>query len=224
MPAPYTAGQVMDTAAALLNDAQQAIFDYTAQLPFLKMVMRDLDQELTDIGCPINLISEYTYTLAAGLTALPLPESFFLPIKLQEKGTTDTFYSNMDEVSDVTEEDLEQTSILGIWDFRHNDINLVGSTDIRIVNLQYWRLLTELVDEDSLSEVAGAHNYLARKTASYCARYIGGNTTRADALALEAMGSLDLIQSLAIKNKQGIRVRRKPFRRGVGIIHSVRIP
>ena len=59
MPAIYTASDVMDLSAALMNDAIQSLYNYTVQLPFLKMVMRDLDQELTLNGNPINLINDW---------------------------------------------------------------------------------------------------------------------------------------------------------------------
>lgn len=224
MPAPYTAGQCMDLAAVLLNDSQQRLYNYTTQLPFLKSVMDDLDQQYTLNGNPLNLIGEAVIPLALGLIALPLPESFFLPISLQEKGTNDTFYSNMREKPNVDDLNLEQTSTLGFWDFRHNDINFVGSTEARTIKLIYWRFLTELVDEDSLSEIAGAKNYLAHKTAAKCALYIGGNKDRAMMLSAEGEGFLDNLLSLGTKNNQGKRVRRKPFRRGVSTVHSVRIP
>lgn len=224
MPAPYTAGSVMDLSAVLLNDAQQQLYNYTAQLPFLKSVMDDLDQQYTLNGNPLNLIGEAVITLSLGNTSLALPESFFLPISLQEKGSGDTFYSRMTEKSDVTILNLEQSSTLGYWDFRHNDINFIGSTEARTIKLVYWRFLTELVDEDSLSEIAGAKNYLAHKTASKCALYIGGNKDRAAMLAIEGEGFLDTLISLGTKNNQGNRVRRKPFRTGVGNGHYVRIP
>lgn len=225
MPVPYTAGSVMDLAASVyLNDARQKLYNYTVQLPYLKSATEDLDQQATLNGSPINIISEAVITLPEGDIALSLPESFFLPISLQEKGASDTFYSNMTEKPDVTTLDLEQSSTLGFWDFRHNDINFVGATEARTIRLVYWRFLDALVDEDSLVEISGAKNYLAAKTASKCALYIGNNQARATNIAIEAQGFLDTLESLWVKNNQGKRVRRKPFRRGVGTIHTARIP
>lgn len=224
MPAIYTAGNVMDDASALLNDAPQQLYNYTVQLPFLKMAMRDLDQELTLNGNPINLIAETAIPLPVGDVALALPTNFFLPISLMEKGASDQFYSPMIEKADIETLQLSQTDVLGYWDFRHNDINLLGATTIRTVKLIYWRQLDEIIDEDSLAEVGGGRNVLAFRTAAMCAQYIGGNMERANGLNTDAGTSLDHILSLGTKNNQGKRVRRKAFRPGYGNTQSVRIP
>lgn len=212
MPAIYTAGDVMNDASVLLNDARQALFNYSTQLPFLKMVMRDLDQLLTLNENPINLIAEAEIVVLANATALALPSNFFIPISLMEKGSSDTFFSPMTEIADVEKLQVAATTNLGSWDFRHNDINFVGSIVDRTVKLIYWRNLDELIDEDSLSEVSGARNFLSKKTAAMCAQYIGNNTERAGILNADAMASLDLLLSIGTKNNQGKRVRRKPFR------------
>jgi len=225
MPAIYTAADVMNDSASLLNDAQQALYDYTAQLPYLRMVMRDLDQQLTLNGNPINLISEAEIPVLAGVLALTLPASFFLPISLMEKDSSDTFFSPMIEKANVGDLQLSQGTVLGYWDYRHNDINFIGSTQPRIVKLVYWRMLDEIVDEDSLSEIGGCRNVLAFRTAGMCAQYMGGNRERANDLNTDAQLSLDLILSLGSKNNQGKRVRRRPFpRRGPSNIQNVRIP
>lgn len=224
MPASYTAGNVMDLAAALLNDATQKLFNYTAQLPFLKLSMRDLDQDLTLIGNPLNMISEDEIPVAIGALALTLPDDFFLPLALQEKGSSDTYYVNMSEKTDISLLDATQSSTLVYWDFRHNDINFIGSTEARTVKLVYWRQLTELVDENSLSEVSGAQNLLAFRTASLCARHIGGNKAKADDLMVEYIAAMDRIESLTVKNNQGLRKRRRPFRTNRYSTQTVRIP
>lgn len=220
----YTAGDVMDDAAVLLNDAQQNLYDYTVQLPFLRMVMRDLEQQLDLNGNPINLISEAEIAVAAGITALPLPDNFFLPSKLLEKSSTDEFFTPMVEKADVGTLEVEQTDMLTYWDYRHNDINLLGSTVPKTVKLIYWRFLDEIVDEDSLSEISGARNILSHKVASKCARYVGGNKDKANDLNAEAEMSLDVLLSIGVKNNQGRRVRRKAFRVPVRYGIAVRVP
>jgi hypothetical protein len=213
----------MDLSSALLNDATQTLYNYTIQLPFLKMVMEDLDQQLTLNGNPINLISEAEIDVPLGDIALSLPAAFFLPISLMEKGDTDTKFWPMTQRADVTQLQLDQTNVLGYWDFRHNGINFIGSIVDRTVKLTYWRQLAELIDEDSLVEVASAKNMLALKTAALCAENIGGNEQRANRLEARSGIALDTLLSLGTKNNQGIRVRRRPFRIPT-IRQSVRIP
>jgi len=223
MPVIYTAGDVMDDASALLNDANQALYNYTVQLPLLKMVMRDLDQELTLNDNPINLVGEAEIAVAIDARALSLPSNFFLPLKLMEKGDGDEFYQDMTIVSDIRSLQLSQTDVLGYWDFRRNSINFLGATTARTVQLEYWKQLDEIIDEDSLSDVGGARNVLAYKTAAKCARYIARDKERANDLELEGGISLDNLLSLGAKNNQGVRVRRKPFRIS-RIRQTVRIP
>lgn len=204
----------MDLAASLLNDTTKLLYTFAVQIPYLKSANQQLEQELQAQGNQIDLISEAEITVALGQKYLNLPVSFFIPISLMERksGTTDSYIPMM-ERSDVYAPSAEPSSNLSIWDFRHNCINFVGSTEIRQVRLFYYRTLPELVDETSSQEVRGGKNYLSFRTAALCARFIGGNRQRADDLDIQALQHLDLITSIYQKNQQGNRKRRRPFRR-----------
>lgn len=215
MAVAYTAGNVMDTTAALMNDAAKTLFTYTVQLPYLRMAQQELDQQLNLNECPLDLISEYESTVLAGEIALSLPTSFFLPISLKERvsgSNLETDYKPMTEVANVYDLSLEQTTQLVYWDFRHNCINFVGSTVNRQVRLYYWRHATAIVDDGSIESQAGANNFLSYKTAALIARFIRKQDGIADNLELQAAQSLDLLLSVLVKNTQGVRVRRLPFR------------
>jgi len=221
--ATYTAGNVMDDSAVLLNDSSKSIFNYAAQLPYLRMAYRDFDQELSANGVPINLISEQVTTVNSGTNALSLPTSFFLPVSLQEKavGETDNQYAPITEKADINKLQMISQSTLQVWDFRHNCINFIPSTANRVVRLTYWRTLTPIADETSLSEIRGAQSYLAFRTAALCARFIGGENGKSRAIDLnaEAGVAMDRLVGLMIKNTQGTRTRRKPFR-NTSLVHS----
>lgn len=212
--ANFTASNVMDEAAALLNDVSKAIFTYTAQLPYLKLAYRDMDQEFTANEIETNLISEAVISVPAGSSALPLPSSFFLPISLMEKGTGEANdkYVVMEEKRNINDMNMLATSTLGIWDFRHDCINLVASTADRTVRLYYWRTLPVIVDENSFAEIKGGQSYLSFRTAALCAMFIGGNANRASALNSEAEIAINRLIGLMVKNSQGNRTRRKAFR------------
>jgi hypothetical protein len=209
----YTAGSVMDTAAALLNDTAKALYSYTVQIPYLKIANRDLEQELQLTENQIDVISEAEIVVSANAISLALPTSFFLPIKLMEKASGDTFYSPMYEKPDVNLLNITPGQTLSVWDFRHNCINFIGATEDRTVRLEYWRTLSEIVDQNSNEQFSGAQNYLAFRTAALCAEFIAKDKGRADSLNLQGGAALDRIVSLFVKNNQGKRVRRKPFRR-----------
>lgn len=224
MAVSYTAGSVMDTVAALMNDSAKTLFTYTVQLPYLKMAQQELDQQLNLNECPLNEISEYESTVTSGVLNLSLPTSFFLPLWLKERATTSTLesdYSLMTEVADVNKLSLDQTTTLVYWDFRHNCINFIGATAAREVRMGYWRHSTAFVDDGSFVLQYGAANFLAYKTGALIARFIRKQTDLADNLELQAAQALDLILSVLVKNTQGVRVRRLPFRRsgmGQGVV------
>lgn len=220
MAVSYTAGSVMDLVASLMNDSAKTYFGYSVQLPYLKMAQQELDQQLNLNECPLNLISEYESTVTAGTLSLSLPTSFFLPVSLKERATTSTSeadYVDMTEVANVNDLSLEQTTTLIYWDFRHNCINFVGSTVGRQVRLYYWRQATAVSDSGDILLQAGANNFLAYKTGALVARFIRKQNEIADNLELQAAQALDLLLSVLVKNTQGVRVRRLPFRRsGLG--------
>lgn len=220
----YTASEVMDDAAVLLNDAAQTLYNYTVQLPFIKMVMRDLEQELQLAGSSLDIIDETAIAVGIGDTALALPANFFMPLSLQEKGAADTTYSPMFEKRSLVDLRLTAGKTLQYWDFSHNSVQFIGATEARTVKMTYYRLLTEIVDEDSLPDVIGARNLLAYRTAAMCAQYIGRDLDRATLLNSDAAASLERLTALTVKNNQGLRTRRRPFRIKYGRTIYVRLP
>ncbi len=208
----YTAGTIFTGVRALLNDRNDKLFHDEDQLEYLKIAFQQFEQELQNAGVTVTLMVSEDITVPAGDTELTLPTSFLVPISLQEKASTDTFFSGMREVRNVEKPDRDQSNTLGIWDFRHNCINFVGSTAERLVRLEYWRTLPPPESANTTQYVQGGENSLKFRTAALCARYIGNNKERSDELNAEAALALDLLTSIYVKTNQGIRVRRKPFR------------
>lgn len=208
----YTGGEVMDLSASLLNDSAKSLFSYDVQLPFLKMANDDLAIELLSDDAPIqNMIVEIN--VAIGVLFLALPCDFFIPIKLEERlqtSTNDDDFVDMDERS--FEPAIQQSTTLGIWSFRNNKINFIGSTTARTVRLTYKRNLSTVVDFSIVEEVQKAKNFLAFRTAALCSEFIGGNKSRADSLNLQGVIYLEKLTSIIVKSGQGNRVRRRPFR------------
>lgn len=212
----YTAGDVMDRAASMLNDTAKSMYSYTVQLPYLKSAHQMMEQEALLHEVPLALISEYETTVSAGALNPSLPTSFFLPLSLKERvdgSVLESDYYEMTQVDNVNDLSLQPIDILKYWDWRHNCINFVGATADREVRIYYWRQLSLLTGEGSIPPLAGADNYLAYKTAALCARYIMADRERADDLDGQAQLCLDTLMAVLTKNNQGVRVRRLPFRR-----------
>lgn len=221
----YTAGNVMDLAASLLNDSSKTLFNYNVQLPYLKIAQQELQQSLDLHECQVNLISEYETTVPIGNEHPSLPSDFFLPISLQERKmgeTLESSYVPMNEVPNVLDLRLDKATTLIYWDYRHNCINFVkgGASQDRQVRLYYWRQLDVVnINEFSNMPFRGAEPVLEFRTAALCALYIGGNKDRYSLLNMDWGVAEDKLLSLVTKNNQGKRVRRKPFRVGRGYGH-----
>lgn len=212
----YTVVSIFELARPLLNDVIGALYTDDVMLPYLKLAHKDLEIELDLNNCEINFISESVIDVAIGVTSLPLPTNFFLPINLKERadGEDNSEFIKMKEVSDINSLSLLPAVTLRYWDYRHNCVNLIGSTTAREVRLSYQRSLAQVVDSSSLLAIRHAENYYAYRTAALCAEFIGGNKNRADSLNMFAANSSNNLVSLYVKNTQGNRVRRKPFRVG----------
>jgi len=221
MATAYTSGSVMQAAAALMNDPARTLYSYTVQLPFLKMAMQELEQAMDLFDNPYNLSIDAAIDVAANATLLTLPASFFLPISLMERpdgSTSDADWSPMTEISTIDASDsvssVPTTTLTG-WIFRDGNVVFVPvATTAREVKLKYWRMiLVTITDESYVENYIGANNFLAYRTAALLATFINKDEFRANSLNGNADSALDMLVSLYTKNGQGIRVRRKPFRR-----------
>lgn len=211
----YTASDVFDLSRPLLNDNAGTQYTNTVMLPYLKLAYQQLEQYCNANSVQINLISEYEVDVPIGDVALSLPPEFFVPITLQERSSTsilESDYRDMKEVPNVWDLRLDATDSLGYWDYRHNCVNFIGALTIREVKLFYWRLLAIPTAAGSLMAFKGGINYLAFKTAELCAKYIMMDMGRADMLATDAVEARELLLTEFVKNNQGKRTRRLPFR------------
>lgn len=214
----YFSDTIMDGAASLNNDTPKTLYTYAVQLPYLIIAQQELEQNLVLNEVPLSLISEYKVDVQIGDIVLILPDDFFIPNYLMERPNTSTKESDfvrMTEVKDVNHLQRDPGVSLIEWDWRHNCINFVGATTIRNVRLNYWKQL--LVPEIGSNEPQlGANNFLKFRTAALIAEFIAKDTGRSMSLNVQAMQANDLLMSILVKNNQGKRIRRHPFRVGRG--------
>lgn len=210
------ASDCMDEAASLLNDTARLLFTNTAQLPYLKKANEDLELIMVANGSSSvkqksTILQVPSSTSDIVLTAIP---DMFVPIRAWERnsGSTDLF-SLLEERS--WEPNMSPLSGLQYWTFRNNQIIFPPVSGNREVRVDYWRQLSPTVGPNSVQEVLLSKTYLASRTAELCARYIGENAARADALRdNEVSQAQDKLESIFIKNSQGGRTRRRRFSRG----------
>jgi hypothetical protein len=207
-----SAGDVMDQAAAILNDVPKNMYTYAVQLPYVKKANEALEQLLMVYGVSQQRVKSASISVAAGALTLTLPSDFLLPIKLYERaqGATNNDWVPMGEAD--WEPNPPQTNTLVIWAFRNNAINFVGSTDNREVLLEYERALAIITTQSSQEDSYLFKPYLAAKTAEYCVRYVGMNKVMADEIRdNECFRAEDNLSHILVGNAQGVRHRRAQF-------------
>jgi len=181
-------------------------------LPYLRIASDELDLEFHNENIEThNAICDIDVDI--GETELDLPCRFFLPIRLFERlqtSTDDGDFSLMTERS--FEPTAEPVSDLSVWAFRQGEIKFIGALTDRKVRLEFKQSLATLSDEDVNITINKAKNFLAFRTAALCAEFIGRNTTISGSLNAQAAVNMDALTTAYVKNRQGVRVRRRPFR------------
>lgn len=200
------AREVMDLSAAALNDIDKTTYDYDTQLPYLKMALQEL-QELFE------------------LNSLPVTEqsSGNIPITTQ---TTELVFNaagsvrlpdNMIEIQNIWEwmGTYWNPVARGNWVWKNNMLTFYtpySNTEIKIDYI--GGLFPKYLRADTILPVQNAIGYLAYKTAELISDMVEHNDARAQTNGGRALASLDRITGITVKAKQGIMVRRRPFRAG----------
>ena len=207
-----TAANVMTAAGALLTDQDLVTFPYAVQLPFLRIVWRELQTFLLLNG--ISDVDELT-TVALDITAdtqewTSTPIDLLIPLKMWERadGGSEADWVLMDErVPDPGE---EQETELEIWYFKGSNIWFRGATTAREVILRYQRDLITITDENTTLPIRGAISFLSFRTAGVIARS-RGNNGRANDLDTDAKMHLDSVIAVKVKDEQGKPVRPRRY-------------
>ena len=219
-----TAGEVMDRAAALMNDSAKDDYTYAVVLPYLNMAIDELVESLEESNSsPTNLVTSSPIVLAVGLYQLTPTESV----------TTPHYPSDLIEIQEVAERDsgtenafvplnrrefmsaFPANSSLLVWSWEDQIIkfNPNGATSEREIQLKYVRQgITQAVDQNSVIGAINSRSYLSFKTAAFCAMFIGENETRAQVLNENAEKALERITGINNKGRQQIVTRHRPFR------------
>lgn len=222
-----TAGQVMDKAAALMNDVNKTSYTYVAMIPYLQMAVDEFQEALELNNIPTTNESAAVITITIGTKLITPADGFgsgavpHYPTDLVEiqnlyerlAGSTDPFVPmTQREFLPHALDDLP-TEALQYWVWEGQQIRFIGATTDREVKMDYIKAIlpTNIVDETTLIGVINAQSFLYYRTAALCSQFIGANETRADQLDQYALMAIDRFIGLSVKGKQSIATRRRPF-------------
>ncbi len=219
MATSYTAGDVMDTAAALLNDAAKTRFTYAAQLPYMKKAFRELRQLMEVNNVPITSLVAEMLSIPAGtleisyVTTPALPEDLVNIRQLWERAEGIDPWVPMTRVETLPYSlDGAPTANFRIWSWQGNAIKLLETTQINDLKVDYIDQLDAIVDENSTITIINGQTFLENRVAALCAQYQSEDKERANDLNADAEAALDTLTIIETKSKQAIFTRRRPFR------------
>jgi|SRR5215203_3717982 len=216
------ASEVMDLAAAALNDIDKTVYDYDTQIPYLKMALQELQEIFELNSLPVTEQSSAAIPLAAEASVLEfntlgpsrLPDNLIEPQKLWERPTGTYPWLEMFRKDYIPASMLGTlTSLLTYWVWQNNKLVFIPSSADNDVRIDYiGSLFPKYLQEETILPVQNSIGYLAYKTAELISDMVEHNQERAASNAGRANLSLDRISGITIKGKQQILARRRPFR------------
>lgn len=218
------ASTVMDKMASLMNDTARTTYNYTNMLPYLQMALDELqeDFELNSISVTektsavIQVDAGYTEIIFNGVGVPSLPDDLIEPQQLWERNRGIDPYIPMTK-REYLPHDLEGVpiNIFGYYVWQDQKILLLESTQNNDIKIDYVKqLFVPLVDENSQINLINARSFLQYRGASLLAEFIERNIASANSLSANAILSIDRARGIAVKGKQSINTRRRPFRAG----------
>ena len=219
MATSYTAGDVMDTSAALLNDSAKQRFTYTVQLPYMKKAFRELRQLMESVNIPkTNRVAEMLAvpvgtTEISYVTTPALPADLVEIRQLWERSAGINPWVPMQRLETLPYSlDGAPTANFILWAWIDNKIHLLETTQENDLKVDYIAQLDNIVDENTTIDVINGQTFLENRVAALCAQYISEDKQRADDLNNEANQALNTLEIIETKAKQTIFTRRRPFR------------
>lgn len=223
-----TAGNVLDAAAALMNDVAKSIFTNAAQLPYLNIACNELQEWCEVNNIPVSQETSAIIEVTAGNNkivnienpdaTLPKYPSDLIDIQQIWERTTDTEDQftplvKFDYIPHWWETD-PPTSSLSCWAWVNQEIRfgINGATADNDIKLDYIKtLFPSTITANTTIGIINSVTFLSYRTASLLAQYIGENPTRAEELRGQADISLDRMLTIGTKGRQSIPTRRRPF-------------
>lgn len=208
----YTASEPLAEAKVLLNDPEGHIYPDDKLIPIMQKAYRELQLKMQLNG--LAVLKEISTTIQVPVNTLALvdgallPADLIYPIALEERtpGSSED-WTEMDEVE--WEPSIDQTNTLRFWNFREEEIKLVGATAAREIRIKYQKGLTRITGTTTPISIIGAVTFLASRTAAIAAMVLGENPQRAEAINGDAGGALFDLIALLVKKNQAFPARRR---------------
>jgi hypothetical protein len=212
---------VLDESRVLLNDVGATRFTNAILLPIFKKVYLELQRKLIRTNVPLHKEISGTILVTSPATSIPpgggagqMPADLLLPIKLEEATVAPDPTGTWVEMTERDwEPDEAKQSTLDLWVWREQEIKLRGATVNRYVRIYYIKSLAAITAVANTVAIDFSEQYLAAATAAVAAFVIGQNPSRAEALQSNAENDLEELMAYHTKQLQGLRVRRRAFRR-----------
>lgn len=222
----FTAADVLDKSASLMNDTAKTVYTYSAQLPYLNIALAEIEEHFQLNNVPTTNQASASITVPIGTTEVnpvdgpgivtpPNYPSDLIEIQgLYERasGSSDSFLlikkvEFLPKISD----DASINSIQ-YWSWQDQRIKFHAVISIRELRLDYIKsLFSEITNPNTVIGLINAKSFLAFRTAALCSEFIGENKTRADSLNEFAVAAGERVTGIGIKAKQNITTRRRPF-------------
>jgi hypothetical protein len=218
---------VLEMSSALQNDTAQSVYTNTAQLPYLKMALLELQERMQEANLPVTNAGSAEITITAGVTELSfgtvpkLPADFIEPRELWESNDGGNNFNRMgrrDFIPQYLEDTDGEISSFGIYAWQGNVIRFPPATTDIIVKLDYIKtifppslVIGQITD---FIPVLTAEQFLGYKTGALCAMFVGENEDRATALNDLAEEAIHRSLNIPTKGTQAMQTRRLPFRAG----------
>jgi hypothetical protein len=221
-----TAANVMDKSASLMNDTAKTVYTYAAQIPYLNMALKELEEhfQLNNISVTNQSVANITIEVdttevtpedGVGSGSTPHYPNDLVEIQgIYERlsGTTDPWIPLIKKEFLPHAIDDIPTDSLQYWIWENQCIRFIGATSIREIKLDYIRtIFPEVQNSAAMLGVMNAGSFLWYRTAGLCTQFIGENQGRATELNNFAVLALDRVTGIGTKSKQAITTRRRPF-------------
>jgi hypothetical protein len=218
------AEEALNLARALLNDSAGAVFTDTLLMPFLNSTYRGLQRELAESG--VSVLAEQqdldleqdsstgiTNTEISDVSSPQLPTDCLMPHTLWERATantSDVFVPMEKFMSGGGMLNLQPSTYLRLWEWREDNINLIGATQAITVRIRYEKILPELTLGTDPVQIRSATDVLGFATAALAARSRGARALAQDLLGAAQMATEKLIERY-MRPEQIKARRRRPY-------------
>jgi hypothetical protein len=219
----------MDSSAALMNDSAKSIYNYAAQLPYLRIAMQELQEYFELNNIPSTQEVSAVIWVQAGVTSIQfdaagtptnpkLPDDLIEPAQLWERTHgIDPFIpmTKRDYLPHYLEGIEAEQFIYYVWeDQQIKFLPAIADNDIKIDYIKELFNNIPAIDQNTQINIINATTFLSYRTAALLAEFIERNITSAQALNSYAVMGLDRVTGIGVKGRQNIMTRRRPFRAG----------